>query len=87
VQADAERAQTVALYRLLNELAPGPMVTLNQAAAAAMMDGPQAGLALLEPLHDRLRGHRTPLHAVRAYLLETAGDHAAAAAEYRLPRA
>jgi predicted RNA polymerase sigma factor len=41
-----------------------------------MAQGPQAGLALLEALDtdDRLSGHHR-LHAVRAHLLEMAGDH------------
>jgi predicted RNA polymerase sigma factor len=49
-----------------------------------MVEGPAAGLALRAPLeHDnRLRGgHR--LDAVRAHLLERAGDRSAAAALYR----
>jgi RNA polymerase sigma factor (sigma-70 family) len=90
VHADAERAedtdwpQIVALYRLLEDLAPNPMVTLNHAVAVAMADGPEAGLALLRPLDadDRISGHHR-LHAVRAHLLEAAGDHAAALACYR----
>ncbi len=50
------------------------MVVLNHAVAAAMVDGPKAGLRIVEPLqHDRrlVRHHR--LHAVRAHLLERAG--------------
>jgi RNA polymerase sigma factor (sigma-70 family) len=90
VHAEAARAedtdwpQIVALYQLLQDLAPNPMVTLNHAVAVAMAQGPQAGLALLEPLDsdDRLSGHHR-LHAVRAHLLEMAGDHAAARAWYR----
>ena len=50
-----------------------PMVTLNRAVAAAMVHGPAAGLALLAEVEDRLSGqHR--LDAVRAHLLEMAGD-------------
>jgi predicted RNA polymerase sigma factor len=52
--------------------------------ALAMVQGPAAGLAALARLADdpRLaRGHR--LHAVRAHLLEEAGDPAAAALAYR----
>ena len=89
VHAEAERAddtdwaQIVGLYRLLEELDPSPVVTLNHAVAAAMVHGPQAGLAILEPLDvdDRLSGHHR-LHAVRAHLLETAGDHEGARAGY-----
>ena len=59
-----------------------PMVTLNRAVAAAMAHGPAAGLALLDGLRDRLGDHHR-LHAVRAHLLELAGDGAGAVAEFR----
>jgi len=90
VHAEAPRAedtdwpQIVALYRLLEGLAPNPMVTLNRAVAVAMAYGPAAGLALLEGLEedDRLaRNHRLP--AVRAHLLEMAGEHERSRADYR----
>ena len=90
VHAEAERAedtdwaQIVGLYQLLERLAPNPMVTLNHAVAVAMVDGPRAGLALLEPLDsdDRLARHHR-LHAVRAHLLEMAGDHQGARSGYQ----
>jgi predicted RNA polymerase sigma factor len=59
-----------------------PVVTLNRAVAAAMADGPSAGLALLHEVDDRLAGHYR-LDAVRAHLLEMAGDREAALAHYR----
>ncbi|ADB51742.1 RNA polymerase sigma factor [Conexibacter woesei] len=76
--------QILALYRLLAHVAPGPMVTLNEAVALAMVEGPQAGLELLRTLDDddRIAGHHR-LEAVRAHLLEMAGDHAAARERYR----
>ena len=91
VHDEAERAdetdwaQIVVLYELLARLSPNPMVTLNQAVAVAMVDGPKAGLDLLEPLDadERLATHHR-LHAVRAHLQEMAGDHAAARASYRI---
>jgi predicted RNA polymerase sigma factor len=79
---DTDWPQIVALYQLLEDLAPNPMVTLNHAVAAAMASGPHAGLALLEPLGDRLSGHHR-LHAVRAHLLEMAGDPEGAVSGYR----
>jgi RNA polymerase sigma factor (sigma-70 family) len=90
LHAEADRAedtdwpQIVALYQLLDDLAPNPMATLNHAVAVAMVDGPRAGLALLEPLDadDRMSGHHR-LHAVRAHLLEMAGDQAGARSGYR----
>ncbi|WP_020498424.1 RNA polymerase sigma factor [Sciscionella marina] len=76
--------QIVRLYELLAALEPNPMVTLNQAVAVAMNEGPDAGLALLEPLDSdaRTAGHHR-LHAVRAHLLELAEDSARARDCYR----
>lgn len=81
--AETDWRQIVALYRLLARIAPNPMVTLNQAAAVAMVDGPRAGLALLAPLDadERTAGHHR-LAAVRAHLLELAGEATAARAAY-----
>ena len=76
--------QILALYGMLMRITDNPMVALNHAVAAAMVDGPNAGLALLERLRDdhRLRGHHR-LDAVRAHLLERAGDYGAAVESYR----
>jgi RNA polymerase sigma factor (sigma-70 family) len=76
--------QILALYELLEQLAPGPMVTLNRAVAVAMVHGPSAGLVLLAALESdnrMVRHHR--LLATRAHLRELAGEHTAAAADYR----
>jgi RNA polymerase sigma factor (sigma-70 family) len=89
VHAEAARAedtdwpQILALYRLLARVAPNPMVTLNEAVALAMVQGPQAGLELLRTLDDdeRIAGHHR-LAAVRAHLHELAGDRATARDEY-----
>jgi predicted RNA polymerase sigma factor len=81
---DTDWPQILALYEMLLRLAPNPVVALNHAVATAMVHGPAAGLALLAPLagDERLRGsHR--LDAVRAHLLERAGDRDAAADLYR----
>jgi predicted RNA polymerase sigma factor len=58
------------------------VVALNHAIAAAMVHGPRAGLALLEALDGPLAGHHR-LDAVRAHLLERAGDREGAIAHYR----
>jgi len=81
---DTDWPQIVALYQLLARIAPNPMITLNQAVAVAMVDGPRAGLALLALLDEdqRLAGNHR-LAAVRAHLLERAGDHPAARDAYR----
>jgi RNA polymerase sigma factor (sigma-70 family) len=78
---DTDWAEILALYGLLEGVAPGPMVALNRAVAAAMADGPRAGLDLLAELEPRLEGHHR-VHAVRGHLLELAGDGAGAHAEY-----
>ncbi|MDQ0847979.1 RNA polymerase sigma factor [Streptomyces sp. V1I6] len=76
--------QIVALYDVLLTLTPSPVVALNRAAAVAMRDGPEAGLALLDDLADeeRLRGHH-PYPAARADLLQRLGRLPEAAAAYR----
>jgi RNA polymerase sigma factor (sigma-70 family) len=85
VDADAtDWPQILALYDLLERVAPNPMVTLNRAVAVAMVHGPQAGLDALARLDEderMARHHR--LVAVRAHLLEMAGDRPAARASFR----
>ncbi|MGH3383415.1 MAG: RNA polymerase sigma factor [Nocardioidaceae bacterium] len=81
---DTDWARIVLLYGVLARVSPSPMVTLNQAVATAMVDGPRAGLAVLEPLDlDARMSEHHRLDAVRAHLLEMAGDHAEAVAHYR----
>jgi RNA polymerase sigma factor (sigma-70 family) len=80
--AETDWAQILALYGLLQRMTANPMVTLNRAIAAAMVHGPAAGLALLTELGTALAGHHR-LHAVRAHLLEMAGDTDAAIGYYR----
>ncbi len=68
---------------MLIRLVPGPVERLGHAVAVAMVHGPRRALALLAALEedDRLVGHHR-LEAVRAHLLEMAGDRAAARAAY-----
>ena len=75
--------QILALYGLLMRMSENPMVALNHAIAAGMVHGPRAGLALLSALDEdeRLAGHYR-IAAVRAHLLERAGDRDAAVAHY-----
>jgi RNA polymerase sigma factor (sigma-70 family) len=82
---DTDWPQIVALYGLLEQVAPNPMVTLNHAVAVAMVQGPQAGLDLLATLDadERMADHHR-LDAVRAHLLEMADDRAGARACYQL---
>ena len=81
---DTDWPEIVALYELLARISPNPMVTLNQAVAVAMVDGPRAGLELLATLDgdDRMTGHHR-VDAVRAHLLEMAGERADARDSYR----
>jgi RNA polymerase sigma factor (sigma-70 family) len=79
---DTDWPQILALYGLLEQMTRNPVVTLSRAVAAAMAHGPQAGLAVLEAVDERLAGHYR-LDAVRAHLLEMAGDTQAALAHYR----
>src|SRR6185437_13250331 len=75
--------QILALYEVLSQVAPGPMVTLSCAVALAMVHGPKAGLALLGTLEaDDRMAHTHRLEAVRAHLLERAGEAAAAREAY-----
>ena len=76
--------QILALYEVLGQVSPGPVVTLNRAVAVAMVDGPRAGLAVLGTLDDDARmaqNHR--LDAVRGHLLELAGEPDEARDAYR----
>ncbi|MCO8269673.1 sigma-70 family RNA polymerase sigma factor [Actinoplanes sp. TRM 88003] len=75
--------QIAALYGVLEKVTQSPVVTLNRAIAVAMIDGPAAGLALVDTLD--LPGHRVA--ATRGHLLELAGDPAGAVAQYRLAAA
>jgi RNA polymerase sigma factor (sigma-70 family) len=81
---DTDWPQILALHRLLEQLEPGPIVALNRAVAVAMVEGPEAGLALLETLDDddRVADHHR-LAAVRAHLLELSGRRDAALGHYR----
>ena len=81
---DTDWPQILALYGLLNRMSDNPMVALNHAIAAGMVHGPRAGLDLLKALDEdeRLAGHYR-IDAVRAHLLERAGDLDAAVEHYR----
>ena len=77
-------AQIRELYELLLRLQDSPMARLSHAVAHAMVEGPVAGLAAIDRLASDPQfaaNHR--LDAVRAHLLERAGDHGAAIQCYR----
>jgi len=54
---ETDWAQIDLLYRALEELQPSPVVTLNRAVAVAKLEGPEAALAMIEPLAPRLAGY------------------------------
>ncbi|MGW3580587.1 RNA polymerase sigma factor [Streptomyces rubiginosohelvolus] len=89
---DTDWPQILALYDLLVRRSPDPAAALGRAVAVAMVHGPRAGLAEVDALAETAgtagtsgmagqRNHR--LDAVRAHLLERAGDMAAARTAYR----
>ena len=82
---DTDWRQILALYELLQTIAPGPMVTLNRIVAVAMVHGPRTALEQLATAEAdaTLAGHYR-VDAVRAHLLDLAGDLAAARTCYRL---
>jgi predicted RNA polymerase sigma factor len=76
--------QILALYDLLDRMSDNAMVTLNRAIAVAMVQGPAAGLELIEGLDAdaRLAGHYR-IDAVRGHLYQMAGDLDRAIAHFR----
>jgi RNA polymerase sigma factor (sigma-70 family) len=77
--ADTDWTQILELYRMLLTVAPNPAAELGAAIALSEVEGPEAGLAALEPLAAaRPRDHR--IIAARAHMLETLGRPGAAAA-------
>ena len=82
--ADTDWAQIAALYRILGEMQPSPVVELNRAVAVAMADGPEAGLAIVDRIALSGQLDEYPyLHSTRADLLRRLGRRAEAAAAYR----
>ena len=79
---DTDWAQILALYGLLAKLTNNPMVALNRAVAAAMANGPRAGLEQLARLDEELAGHYR-LDAVRGHLYELLGDVDTAVRHYQ----
>ncbi len=71
--------QILALYDHLMAIAPTPVIALNRAVAVAELDGPSAGLTLVDQLG--LEAYHL-FHAARADLLRRHGRRAEAAAAY-----
>ncbi|MFF7727710.1 RNA polymerase sigma factor [Streptomyces sp. NPDC008001] len=81
---ETDWAEVLILYKILDRIAPNPVVTLNRAVATAMVHGPAEGLALLATLDGdkRIAGHYR-LDAVRGHLLDLAGEPERAREHYR----
>ena len=79
--ADTDWAQVLALYGLLERVAPSPFVTLARAVALAEAEGPDAAAPVLDAL-DPVLGDHQRLHAVRGHVAELRGDRAAARRHY-----
>jgi RNA polymerase sigma-70 factor, ECF subfamily len=79
---DTDWPQIATLYRGLKAMWSTPVIELNRAVAVAMADGPDAGLALMEPLADELDRYHL-YHAARADLLRRSGRGSEATAAYR----
>jgi RNA polymerase sigma-70 factor (ECF subfamily) len=82
--AETDWAQMVALYDLLAQAEPSPIVALNRAVAVAMRDGPQAGLELIDAI--LVSGDLTDYHlahAARADLSRRLGRTADARTSYQ----
>ena len=78
---DTDWSQVVALYDQLVRIDPSPIVALNRAIAVAELDGPEAALATVDQLEDKLTGYHA-FHATRADLLRRTGDRRGARAAY-----
>jgi RNA polymerase sigma-70 factor (ECF subfamily) len=80
--ATTDWPQIVGLYDALLRVEPSPVIALNRAVAVAMRDGPEAGLALIEPLLPSLGGYQ-PAFAAAAGLCRRAGRLQEAQTHYR----
>jgi RNA polymerase sigma-70 factor (ECF subfamily) len=78
---DTDWSQVVALYDQLVRLDSSPIVALNRAIAVAELDGPQAALAAVDRLEDKLVGYHA-YHATRADLLRRLGRSQESRAAY-----
>src|SRR5947209_1871358 len=80
---DTDWPQIVALYDLLERMQPSPIVSLNRAAAVAMRDGAEQGLALMNAIAEQgdLENYHL-LHASRADLLRRLERSAEAETSY-----
>lgn len=75
--AETDWVEIDLLYQTLERLQPSPVVRLNRAVAVSKRDGPEAALALIEPLAEKLDGYFY-FHGLRGGLLKQLGRYAEA---------
>ena len=80
LQQPRDWRQIAALYQALARLTGSPVVEMNRAVAVAELDGPAAGLAILDRLDLE---HYRYFHSTRASLLRRAGRHGEAHRAYQ----
>ena len=80
---DTDWPQVLALYDVLERLAPSPVTALNRAVALGEVRGPRAALDVVAELERGVLSGNHRLLAVRAHLLERAGDRTAASEAFR----
>jgi RNA polymerase sigma factor (sigma-70 family) len=82
--ADTDWAQIAALYAVLAQVTPSPVIELNRAVAISMAEGPAAALALIDTIKDdpALRNYHL-LFGVRGDMLSKLGRHTEAMLEFR----
>ena len=80
---DTDWPQILRLYDQLERLQPSPIVSLNRAVAVAMVNGPEAGLRILDSLAVGDLQNYHLLHAARADFLRRLGSREQAATSYR----
>ncbi|MBB5807941.1 RNA polymerase sigma factor (sigma-70 family) [Saccharothrix ecbatanensis] len=80
---DTDWPQILALYDVLERLAPSPVAALNRAVAVGEVHGPRAALEAVAELEQGVLAGNHRLFAVRAHLLEQAGDLKEASEAFR----
>ena len=81
---ETDWVRIAALYEVLTQIIPSPIVELNRAVAVGMAFGPETGLSLLDEIKDDpalAKYHLLP--SARGDLLEKSGRHEEAASEFK----
>jgi RNA polymerase sigma-70 factor (ECF subfamily) len=71
---DTDWAEINELYKILEQIQPSPVITLNRAVAVSKLQGPAAALELIEPLADKLAGYFHFFGVKGALLLQLGRD-------------